>query len=565
MKPYILMTGLLMILLAGSCSKEYSIIPDPPLNGEVSFNITLSKDNESVFRRVYISANDVENIFVLVFDYNGNFISRTQASQGEEVGNYKVNLPSTDQLLPADKRKRVVHFICNYDWSGFSDITNVGKHENEIIAPLSTSGQEVAYWQRIELSNGISESTFPKTIELIRNVAKISMNNDSNSGSGGNSLSEATFAIGAYMDHGTIAPFNTSTLCFEEGAAVESPFASVQYTQTSDFTMMGVGTNWGNPIYCYERKNSLSREPLYIIVKGKYNSDQTFTYYKIDIIKNGESALCDILRNHHYKIKIKGITGRGASTLLEAINSPASNNLIFSIVLEDYTSVSDGIAILNVETTVKIMVEANKEYKIGFSYFPIAGAAENNSSVQVDLEQSDIPSEQVVSPGSIQVVRTAGKAHILLRTNTTLHPYYINSARLILTTVREGVVLRRVIKLRLRIPITFENLKISPNPAPAAIGSDIEISFKIPNSIQNQLYPFPVYITSKNITPNLDNGKDDKLTLDYQKPGYFRYTYMVTRPGEHTIHFKTSTNAFSENLKLESELFKTEEIAISAS
>lgn len=563
MKQYHIITGLLLLLLAGSCTTDSEMIIDLPFNDEIVFNVAIPEEVEVSTRGIPIPENRIENMYVLVFDQNGYFLSRTQAERGSGTGNYKVSLLPTDQDLPAGKRKRIVHFICNYDWSEFSDIPNLGKHENELIAPLSISGNNVAYWQRVELQNGITKNAFTSTIELLCNVAKISVNNNTLFGSGlYPPLLDADFAIGSYLDHGTVAPFNTSTMLFEEGSAVESPYGNIRPVRESDFVEAGSGGYWGVPTYCFEQKNSVSRNPLYIIIKGKYPPSQTYSYYKIDIVDSGEEILHDIIRNCHYKVNIREIKGPGNATLQEAINSPASNNLIYSIVLEDYTSVSDGVAALNVETTTKTMVMADTEYRIGFSYFPFIGGTENNTNVNVVLEQSSVGSEQVLS--SFQVVRTAGSAYILMRTKSELPPYNINSARLIISTIRDGVILRRVVKLRLRAPILFEKLTISPNPIPT-LGSEVEVTFTIPNTIKAQLYPFSVYITSKNLTPNVDNEeKNDNLTLDYQIPGRYRYAYTVNGPGKHTAHFKTSNKGFSEKVIIESELFQTMEYNISA-
>ena len=209
-------------------------------------------------------------------------------------------------------------------------------------------------------------------------------------------------------------------------------------------------------------------------------------------------------------------------------------------------------------------MEANKQYAIWFSYLP-DGENENNTNVVVEIEQSSVASEKVVASHS--VVRTAGGAYILITTAGNLPDYNINSAQLIVHATLNGSTLRRVIKLRLRAPVIFEGLTVSPNPVPATIGTPVTVSFTVPNTIRSQLYPFPVYITSKNLTPYINTAAeiDDNLTLDYQIPGRYRYSYIVTGPGPKVIHFKTSAKGFSETMIVESELFQTVQVPFSGS
>lgn len=551
----------LCIALAAGCSIETEVLPGPGGAGfAVDFSVSTADENAVAARGIPVGENDIENMYVLLFDHNGTFLSgaRAEKKSGGGPGNYRVALPKTDPGLPAARRKRIVHFVANYDWSGFSEAASVGKHEAEVVAPLSVGGGRETYWQRIELADGIKAGAFGGVIELVRNRAKISVSN------GSSGLTAVTFAIGSYIDHGTVAAFNTSSGTFGEGVAVESPFGNVCQIAEADFVPAGSGDNWGTPIFCYERENSISSAPLYIILKGKYAGSQSFTYYKIDIFDTTAEKLYDIVRNCHYRVTVTGATGPGRATLLEAMNSPASNNLLHSIILEDYTSITDGTAVLNVETTVKTFVKAGAEYPLWFSYLP-DGKNEDNTNVRVEIEQSSVESEKVLA--SATVVRTAGGAHVLLTTVGNLPPYNINSARLIISAELNGSMLRRVIKLRLRQPVVFGNFSISSNPAPATIGSPVNISFTVPNTIRSQLYPFPVYITSKNLTPyiKIDEQEtiDDNLTLDYQIPGRYRYSYIVHGPGDHTVHFKTSAKGFSETMIVESELFETVEVLFS--
>ncbi|MDL2320234.1 hypothetical protein LJC45_03775 [Alistipes sp. OttesenSCG-928-B03] len=540
----------------GGLAPEPAPIPTPETETEcvLDFDVLTADESVATLAKAAIMLGDIQNMFVLVFDQNGNFLSRTQAERGETPGRYRVTLTATPAELPAGEKVRIVHFICNYDWSGFSDDIATGKHENEVVSPLSVADNNMIYWQRVELAEGITQNAFKSPISLLRNMAKISVNNNSLAGAGSNPfLTDVSFALGAYLDQGTVAPFNTSNLEFEERAVVESPFAATRDVTHYDFTYAGIG-DWGIPVYCYEKKNSTSGNPLYVIIRARYNNASNYTYYKIDVIHHTADMLYDIERNCHYKITISDVTGPGRETLEEAMSSAASNNLLYSVVLEDYTSISDGISMLNVEMTVKTLVEANKQFEIGFSYFPAVNGPENNTIVQVELQQSSIASEQVI--GSWSVVKTAGSACIRAVTSPSIPQYSINSAKFVITAIQNGVVLRRVVQLRLRTPFEFGNFSVSSGISQKA-GSPVAFSFTIPNTIREQLYPFPVYFTTKQLSPNLATGMDSSLTLDYQIAGSYRYAYMVKNPGVHIVHFKTAMSSVSETVTVESELFET--------
>lgn len=538
-------------LLFGSCLSDEPVAPLPPTGDLVGFNISVPGEQVVGTRGTPITEGVIDNIHVLVFDQNGGLLSRTQAVRTGGPGQYNVRLAPTDpDAAPAQKR-RFVHFVANYDWSGYSDIHNLGKHENEVIGNLSVADGAVTYWQRIELPNGIQPSAFPATIELIRNVAKISLTDASGA------LGNVRFATGDHPDLGTVAPFDSATLSFTEGAVFESPLATPQAISETD--LVAAGTE----ILCYERKNSASPTPMYVILKGRYTGDAADSYYKIDFILPGGDKLLDIVRNHHYQIVITNVTGPGNATLAEAVNSAASNNLLYSLVLKDYPSISDGTSGISVETMAKTLVEPGKVFTIGYSYFPdIASGVENNTNVTFSLEQD--PAKPVVDPSYTPVIsRTPGKACYQLKTAAVIPDYEIYTARLVISATRGGVTLRRAVELRLRKPSVFSNIYITPGRVLRAVGQPVDFHFTTPDNIRTSQYPFEVFITTKQLSPNLAYTATDKLSLDYTAAGTYRYKYVVTHPGDHTVHFVTTANTTSETMILESELFTRAVLAIS--
>lgn len=553
-----------LTLLLASCTREDDVIDVTVINTNsraFTFGVYIPEEQIVGTRGEAIQQGMIENLHVLVFDAGGNFLTRAQATPTADPGKYNVLLSPTNPDAPLDERKRILHVICNYDWAGFSDVHHIGKSENEVVGSLSVTGKKIAYWQRMELTNGIVEGAFPSTIELIRNVAKISVNNNSILNRLDSNIADATFALGDYYDYGTIAPFSTSSFTFTEGTVCESPYGTVQSVTEQDFIQTGGAGNTGKSVLCYERRNSISNTPMYIILKGKYSKDGQYYYYKVDIINEGEEVLCDITRNNHYIISIQRVAGPGYATLQEAVDSPASNNLLYSVLLQDYTAISDGSSALRVEMTSQTIVEGNKAFAIGFSYIPdITTGIENNNLVTIELEQD--AASQVVQTSSQEITTTVGSAQYKARTVAAVPEYNINTARLVFQATHNGVTLRRVVTLRLRRPSEFEQVYVSPSAMPTTVGEEVNLHFTIPSNIRSSLFPLEVFITTLSLTPNLAYNDQDKLTFDYSKPGVYRYKYIVRDTGDYTLHFKTTSTAINETLIIESDLFTPKEVVL---
>ena len=551
------------ILLAISCTKDDHITGPvvKPCGNTFTFGVYIPEERVVGSRAELIQPGMIENLYVLVFDSEGTFLTRAKATPTNETGKYNVLLSQTEPDASQEEKKRIIHFICNYDWTEFSDVHNIGKSENEVVAPLSVSGGKIAYWQRVELTDGITQNAFPSTIELLRNVAKISVNNNSILNRLNSNISDAKFALGDYYDYGTIAPFDNTSFAFEEGTVCESLYGTLQPVTEQDFIQAGGAGNTGVPVLCYERRNSISDTPMYIILKGKYSIDGQYYYYKVDIIDEGQEVLYDITRNNHYIIDIQRVTGPGYATLQEAVNSPASNNLLYSVVLEEYTSISDGKSALKVEMTSMTIVEPNKEFAVAFSYIPdITTGDEDNSLVSIELQQDHLM--PVVDLSSQVIDRTEGNAIYKARTVSNVPGYDIYTAKLILKATYNGTTLRRTVTLRFRNPSEFEQVYATPSTVPAAVNEEVDLHFTIPSNIRNSLFPLEVFITTLSLTPNLVYNNQDRLTLDYSKPGVYRYKFIVRDTGDYTLHFKTTSATTNETLLIESELFKTKEVHI---
>ena len=64
-------------------------------------------------------------------------------------------------------------------------------------------------------------------------------------------------------------------------------------------------------------------DKAYMIIRAKYDGGPD-TYYKVEFLINGTSTQMDLLRNHHYQVKVTAVNHEGWATEDEAIN----NNIV---------------------------------------------------------------------------------------------------------------------------------------------------------------------------------------------------------------------------------------------
>lgn len=507
--------------------------------------------------------------YVLVFDKNGLYRSKHQGilrSAGSYANYSFAGLPATNG------EKLILHFIANYDWSGFYDADYIGKSEAEVLTGLTVQNGTVAYWKRYELLNGLDSSqgtelVLPETISLLRNIAKITVENESNDAVQQNYLTDVHFAIGNYMDCGTLAPYSASLSAFEIGAITEAIGGDVvPIAGDDDFVVAGDAVSGASSAarYVFERKNSTARKQTYIIIKGCFQKtpgggNLRPSYYKIDIDNEAGTALLDLERNYHYIIKIKSVAMEGFSTLQAAMDGPASNNINAAVEVAEYTSVSDGFNILRIEKAVFSFVKSGQAFRIWYSYE--ANGIPANDKISVTL---DDPALRVIEPGSFSYSNGVIMAKTAdIPTNNDIYQATF--------TLFDGKHLTRKITIRLRKPLFFQNLSMTPNNGSdvttgivaAQVSQPATISFSFPPDMSPSVFPLPIYIYSKKLSPDPTKEGIQPLSTDPLVSGTFRYVYMAPYKGldaqgvpvPHTVYFVTSTPSSGETITIASEFF----------
>lgn len=510
---------ILVSLLLCSCTSENLMDED---RGKESGNVTVQfkvdiPEPQSLDTRA-INENLISDLYLLIFDENGRFISRHKSTL---TGNSFV------VTLPQSSNKRIIHFIANYDWSSFNDAASVNKDEGELIAPLQATS--LIFWQRMILTNGINANIFSQQpVSLIRNMAKFTLENKPTSG-----LTNAKFALFNTASAGSVAPFNAVTRIFES-----------VITEPSGVTFTDAGTLGVADIYTFERKNStVITDPTYVIVQGTYAG--ATSYYKIDIIDNSKN-MYDIQRNVWFKITIESVTMAGYSTIEAAKSSPASNNISASVLLQSYPTISDGSYVLSVDKTVVSFTSNGQTLNAKATYTTVGGVSQN-SSILVTLVQD--PSFPVVN-GSVSYDVATGNL------TAAINDVPANGVARFATIKIEAGYLSRTIRLMLHAPFTFTNISLTPSTVANVSESPATLKFTIPAEAE-YLLPFNCYITSAYLTPSFGN-----IEVIYED-GVYKYKWKVTAIGEQTINFKTNTNNASETIYINADLFKAGQIGYS--
>lgn len=91
--------------------------------------------------------------------------------------------------------------------------------------------------------------------------------------------------------------------------------------------------------YTNEENYSMGEHPFYetpagkayMIIRAKYDGGPD-TYYKVEFFNNGTSTQMDLLRNHHYQVKVTAVNHEGWSKEQEAIDNPTENRLSVEVV-----------------------------------------------------------------------------------------------------------------------------------------------------------------------------------------------------------------------------------------
>lgn len=549
---------LLLVLAFGACTDDLDtgrsgVIDE---NGMVRLNIQTQVPGLKLTRSIDVNGEAITTLWLVAFNENGNMISRVQATlSNNNVGadggsaNFTASVPSSTRIL---------HLLANVNMDNFVDADYIGRHENEVIAPMVSSSGNLVYWGRKAFTSegdltSFAASSASQPITLYRNQAQIKY---IVTGSGLEVLGWAACNQYAY---GTVAPFDASAIGVEE----DNPFhfsldendkvttlPEAYNVKATDPREVNHNEADGDPRYVFETSNP-ENDQLYVIMRIKTSSDNG-KYYKIMLVDDNKIPY-QIIRNHQYIINISAVnTSFGVDNFEDAKNAVPANNPW--ITVDDVIpEVINGDTTLRIEGQTTVVYQEEGDKTIEFYY---------NGSTKPDIQWISNPG---VATGTPEVTwdLASGKGSITLHVAKPAQSGILEGT----LSIREqdGVLSRRV-KVLLCKPFEFSPVWVS-SEIPLLDGENITVLFEIPEDYPQELLPVQVKFGCDLI--DAQTGEENKLDViseetKYTVPTYtteggwvtkevtmdwnYKYVYTATRTGKHRVNFRTIlTNIGSDN------------------
>jgi uncharacterized protein (TIGR02145 family) len=130
---------------------------------------------------------------------------------------------------------------------------------------------------------------------------------------------------------GQIVPAPANLASRTQVKAATLPAGNISQTTPLAYTVpASMNKLFERTIYLFEAKGTTedkSSEATCVVVGGTYGTDTRTTYYRLDFLKKEatDTYFRDILRNHHYRMNIIKVSGRGYDTPDDAFNAKATN------------------------------------------------------------------------------------------------------------------------------------------------------------------------------------------------------------------------------------------------
>lgn len=494
-----------MMFVLAACSHDNIGVEPNPEEGAVLVNFSVQVPEMQVATRSF-TVPEIASLHLLVFDENGYFVQAAEATG--TFGVVKDTEYKFTAWLMQSPYKRVVHFIAN------SPIANVENYEygseTALINALTTSDSQDAYWQRVELPNGIlegneaMEEAFTE-VPLVRNFVKISVDNQADK-----IFEYGGIAVINVPDKGTVAPFNVNdgTYATYSAGIAYNTLNDAGYYGYEPSDMAIVNTSTENPTfatehYIYERRqNQDDKDYTYVIIMGKYNNSETSTYYKVDIVDDNKEPY-NLLRNFNYVIKIKSVLGPGYASADAAAKAAASNNISASIDTKNLLNISDGSSRLYVEYVNKVITKPGT-FTLKYKYLPnISDNTQTNYNVPAngDVDLINVEGDVITSYSTASSDDASD-----WRTITFTTPATITETKLQTITIKAGV-LQREINLILCKPFVL-NVTSTPTGS-AALNADATVTLGLPAGLPAAIFPLEFVIVETGLSISPDASKNN--------------------------------------------------------
>ena len=557
MKKLYFYLSMLTILLLTSCRQDDEIGAGIDLQpGEYLFSVTLPEPVEALSRSMgdVVDLTDKE-MHVLLFDKNGFFVANQTASsvkQENGIYTYKVELPISDE-------PRALHFILGkVEYPTFVPDDS----EASVFSSLSVSGGEDAYWQRIKVDE-IKDGMKPLgNINLIRNFAKISVDNQSTNG---NFIFEG-FAVVRSTDAGTVAPYVGPDMAENGGFAQfnlgddYATFVSKNHNfggNTAGTVIEEVPQSFTNaPQYVYERNQDKAQRPTYVLIKARFQDKEC--YYKLDIVSTDQQTwitkYLNLYRNFHYQIHITDVKGAGYATPEEAMQAAASNNIGASVEVSQVNTIQDGLGNeLWVSTLDTLLVtsqgaEIYYRYTTGMNASGEGGTVSNGQVVVTPVSEGN----GGINPKAISSWEAKDG---VLRVTPAALPELMETQEFVIATPSG---LSRRVAISVRQPFVFSAVDCD-QLVESQIGAGLTCIVRLPDNMPTAVFPLTLHIepTRKSIYPDAEMNRIPVETGDHTFSYQAEVTYNDYRRNQtFFFHFKTNMKESATTIKVTNEYFE---------
>lgn len=535
------------LLAASACTDDALVSPSRPgvvdENGMVTLAFSTNIPELKLTKSVDINGERINTLWLVAFNEEGYMVSRVLAEQTNTVQGTAGGTGTFTAQVPSSTRR--LHFLANVNMDNFSDQDNIGRHENEVIAPLVSSSGNLVYWGR---------ETFPdipnladRTIILYRNQALVDYKLV---GEAENTLEVTGWAICNQYAYGTVAPFNSSAQNLEKGDGFLFNLKEYDFVTTlpeaynikqSDDQDVGEasqsqeeGTN--DPRYLFETPNP-EDDQVYVIMKIKKGG--TELYYKIMLVDKDKEPY-PIIRNHKYIIEIRDVnTAYGVGSFEEAKDATPANNPW--ITVDDVVpEVSSGNTTLRIEGETTVLYQEAGEKTIEFYY----------NGNHDDVEVTWINNEGVAT-GDPVVTWNGNTGTITINVTAPAEGQLTRGT----LQVKAGALSRRVQVITSQ-PFEFSPVWVS-SEIPLLDGEAITVLFHIPDDFPQELLPVevkfgcdlidaradqPLAVVMEENVYNVDwwnSTTQSWQSVEVEKDWNYKYVYTAKNTGEHRVNFRT--------------------------
>lgn len=581
---------------------EPTPIAEPSEFVTVHFGVRYVSDNPWVATKAFDDDPQITSLRLAVFANNFlEYYVLATAEGGHATQNGIENRVEYTAKLPVISDPVHIHFLGNAPTTlDFGD-------EVSIIGGLTTTGGQDAYWQMVELPDGVTKNeatgelsdecaALLDDIPLIRNFAKVTVTASQDS----DLTLEGAFII-YDTDRGTYAPYNKTTRSFindyqDYHTATELIDAGYDSTtprtrQLNDVTptveqFNEVDENGAAYQFIYERETPTAN-PAYVLVQGKYKNDASSCYYKVDL-KGDDDNYFPILRNFNYKINIKKVYKRGAATPEDARNMSGSGDISTSIENNELTNISNGVSRIFVSYTDTTVVTTDAIH-LKYKFIP---DMENASDTPANGEVSSPQGYVVISLGNADEVLgpaiTSYSAASTVVDEEGFSIITINPAEPGTSTNSQSIVIKgyvsdgdggwntiqRTVTVYVREVLTMI-VECDPNEVPKVKNSPVDVILKIPSGLPRMMFPLEITLEAQalTLTPNNDNlpvvsGKsiinNNKTAFAFSKEiswdEYEATDAVIIGENSYksfTCHFKTNTEISASRVYAANQYFIT--------